>query len=361
MLEVLKEGQEKYKALFENANDAILIAAVESGMILDANKSAEKLFGWSKNELIGMNRMQLHPKDKTAHYREQFQRHVISGSFYEEAIVVKKDGTPVSVEINPSVIEINGKKVIQGIFRDLTERKQIEQERAGIQAQLMRNEKMAAVGQIAAGVAHEINNPMTAILGFTQILLQMHKEGDEDFQKLKSIEMSSKRCRDIVQQLLLYSRTKQTGAAPVDIHEMLNRVLSLVEKQFQTSGISLVKDYKEKLPLAFVSHELEQAFANLISNAKDAMPAGGRLIVKTDIENGKITVKFSDTGDGISRETLEKIFTPFYTTKKAGQGTGLGLSIVKTLLSDIDGEITVESELNKGAAFTVFLPLKSDK
>ena len=356
--EALKRSEEKYKVIFENAKDAILIADIGTGVIVDANKSAEALLGWSREELIGMDRVKLHPQNEAEYYDRQFQRHVGDHSVSEEAVMVKKDGIRVFVQIDAALTEINGKKVIQGIFHDLTERKKMEKDKADLQAQLVQSEKMSAIGQLAAGVAHEINNPMTSILGFTQLLLRAHKEGDTEYDKLKKIEISSQRCKDIVRQLLVYSRTKSAEALSVDIHEMLNSVLALTENHLKMANVTVVREYENNIVRAEVPQQLEQVFMNIISNAGDAMPSGGRLIIRTQMENGKIAVRFTDTGEGIAKENLEKIFTPFYTTKKAGQGTGLGLPIVKTLLASMQGDIKVESEPGKGSTFTLILPAK---
>ncbi|OGF44705.1 MAG: hypothetical protein A2452_09175 [Candidatus Firestonebacteria bacterium RIFOXYC2_FULL_39_67] len=361
-LKQMYEYEVKQKALTKNleyitkyANDVIFLAD-ENFKLVFANEKASEIYGYTHEELMNMGIKELRApevKERVSIDMQEAEKH---GGIVMETLHKKKDGTIFPIESSTRTIVIDDKKYHQGIIRDISERKKQEKEKVDLQNQLIQSEKMSAIGQLAAGVAHEINNPMTSILGFTQLLLRVHKDGDTEYEKLKKIETSSQRCKDIVQQLLIYSRTKGSEIQPVDIHKMIDAVLVLTKNHLKIMNVTVVKEYADNLLHVAAPQQLEQVFMNIISNARDAMPSGGRLIIQTQMENGKIVVKFTDTGEGISRENLGKIFTPFYTTKKAGQGTGLGLSIVKTLLASMQGDIKVESEVGRGSTFILILP-----
>jgi len=355
----MKKNEEKYRALFENANDAIFLVDADTGIIVDANKHAEILLGRNRDELIGLNRALIHPKEEFDFYEAQFKSHGKKGSVIEEGVVVKKDGSRVFVQISASLIDVEGKKLLQGVFHDITKRKVIEKEKEQLMTRLSQGEKMSAVGQVAAGVAHEINNPMTSILGFTQILLRGHKEGDPEFDMLRMVETSALRCKDIVSQLLTFSNSKNSGVAAVDVNILLDKVLALTNSYFKISNIYVTKEYTKDLVPALASQQLDQVFMSILTNARDAMPEGGELLIKTRKDKNKVIVEFKDTGTGVSKEDLKKLFTPFYTTKSAGRGTGLGLAIVKKILDEMNGEIKIESEIKKGATVIISLPVKT--
>ena len=362
------EYEIKQKALTKNleyitkyANDVIFLAD-ENFKLVFANEKAVEIYGYTHEEFMNMGIKELRAPEVKENVASDMQKAEKQGGVLMETLHQKKDGAVFPIESSTRTIVIDDKKYHQGIIRDISERKKQEKEKAELQSQLIQSEKMSAIGQLAAGVAHEINNPMTSILGFTQLLMRVHKEGDTEYEKLKKIETASQRCKDIVQQLLIYSRTKSSEIMPVDIHEMIDTVLSLIQNNLNMANVKVEKDYGNNILQAMVSRQLEQVIMNLISNARDAMAAkGGLLAVKTRMEKDNILVSFSDTGEGIDKENLEKIFTPFYTTKKAGQGTGLGLPIVMTLLAEMRGDIKVESEVGKGSTFILILPANTGK
>jgi PAS domain S-box-containing protein len=242
------------------------------------------------------------------------------------------------------------------------------QELRETQAQLVQSAKMAAVGQLAGGVAHEINNPLTGILNNVQLLkLQMSQSGEipaEELQRtLDVVELASQRCKRIVQGLLRFSRVSKGEYNLTDIHEVIENTLLLAGDELRINNIELIKEFSSDLPAVNAdSNRLEQVFLNLISNAKWAMKdtQEKRLIIRVSLSSDKksIEIAFIDTGCGISKENQEKIFTPFFTTRPVGEGTGLGLSVCFGIIKEHNGNMWVESEgKGKGTTFRITLPL----
>lgn len=230
--------------------------------------------------------------------------------------------------------------------------------------QLLRTQKMAAVGSLGAGVAHELNNPLVGIIGFTQLLLKKKREGEPEYRALKSIEEQSIRIKRIISSLLLYSQS-QMGRGEytmIDLREVIEASLPLIEHEFREKGIEVIKEYS-KAPLHIYGDfgQLQQAFLNILSNARNAMPEGGKVEIRCGMENGKIWVSFRDTGKGISPDIIDRIFEPFFTTKGNWEGIGLGLSVTQRIIEDHYGEIKVKSEVGKGSTFTVWIDIDKNE
>lgn len=233
---------------------------------------------------------------------------------------------------------------------------QMEAERKLIQA-----EKLAAVGEMAAGIAHELNNPLTTVTGFTELVLDELPDDSVFRVDLGLVLKEARRARDVVRRLLDFSRSSESERTRADLNELLDDVLSLTNHLMRTSGVQLDVSLGNKLPWVIVDrNQMKQVFLNLFHNALQAMPTGGRLVVKTGKrqKDGRkwVTTTIADTGDGISEEDRERIFEPFFTTRSEEGGTGLGLSVTYGIVSDHGGEIDVESELGKGTNFIVRLP-----
>ncbi len=234
------------------------------------------------------------------------------------------------------------------------------------QSQLLRSSKLAAVGQLAAGVAHELNNPLGGILGYTQWLLEklevvnFPEENTAQVRKwLEFIEKETKRCKAIVGGLLGFSRSAEMDFKPLDINQILQETLLFSELSLKQKRIKLVKGFDLSLPqINGNAEQLQQVFTNLILNAQKAMPQRGVLKVSSEFDPKKreIRIRFRDTGCGIPNEILSRIFDPFFTTSKPGEGTGLGLSVSYGIVKGHGGHIEVKSKVGKGSTFTVFLP-----
>ena len=238
------------------------------------------------------------------------------------------------------------------IVDDVTERAQLEE-------QLQISDKMASIGLLAAGVAHEVNTPLTGISSFTQMLLDGADPDDPRTRLLEKIERQTFRAAKIVNGLLNLSRpaTAVPERAPVDLNVVVNDVLSLLEHQFKVGRIQVRREMPAPGPMVMgTEFKLQQVFLNLFINARDAMPKGGWLSITTRAADGQAIVEVGDTGAGIPAECLARIYDPFFTTKTMGQGTGLGLSITYGIVREHDGTITCDSEVGVGTRFTLSFP-----
>ncbi|MFZ5915920.1 MAG: ATP-binding protein [Chloroflexota bacterium] len=246
-------------------------------------------------------------------------------------------------------------------FNEELERKVQERTRElqETQAQLIQSEKLASVGELAAGVAHEINNPLGVILGFTQVILKKIPEDDAFSKPLLSIEREGLRCKKIIQGLLDFSRRSTPTFQPVQLNETVQAACELIEHQFSINNVSLVKGFAPNLPqIQADANQLQQVFVNLIINAYHAMPKGGQIRVTTRAVGDKVQAIFADTGVGIPPENLKRIFDPFFTTKEVGKGTGLGLSVSYGIIESHGGKIEVESQVGVGTTFVITLPVE---
>jgi signal transduction histidine kinase len=225
------------------------------------------------------------------------------------------------------------------------------------EAKLAQSEKLSLVGQLAAGIAHEINNPLGSILGYAQAAALRLKGEGPLAEPLAAIEEEARRCRKLVQDLLAFSRQDGPLLEEISLDEVVAGVLGMVAAQARLNSISLTSELNLPEKVRADRSEVEQIVVNLCSNALDAMPKGGRLTVRTRPERGRALVEVEDTGPGIPPELRERIFEPFFTTKARGRGTGLGLALAQQIAQRHGGDISVSSEPGKGSVFTVSLPL----
>ncbi len=237
------------------------------------------------------------------------------------------------------------------------------------QEQLVQSGKMAAIGQLAAGVSHELNNPLGGILGYSQFIMEMEKKtGLENItpEKLKNvftyigyIEKESQRCKTIVANLLKFSRSSKADIVPLNINQVLEETFTFTRHQLEMHQVELIKEFTPQLPpVAGNEHQLQQVFTNLIVNAQQAMKDGGKLTVSSAVNNSTLEISFADTGCGIPKKDRDKLFDPFFTTKPVGEGTGLGLSVSYGIIKEHKGNIKVESQVGKGTIFRINLPIK---
>jgi two-component system NtrC family sensor kinase len=247
------------------------------------------------------------------------------------------------------------------IYRDRTEAK-------SLQRQVAQSEKLASIGQLAGGFAHEINNPLGGILVFSQMLLREMDANSQHYQDVVEIEAAAKRCKAIVENLLDYARQRplKPSLSPCDLHQIIPNAVkfaTLGHNKGHRCDVIFKFDAKHHEILSD-QNRLTQVILNLCANAFQAMPSGGTLEVSTDnsrkSDGEQLVIKVSDSGMGISPKNIEKIFEPFFTTKEPGQGTGLGLSIVYGMIQDLGGSIDVKSQLNRGTTFSIILPLQTD-
>ena len=268
----------------------------------------------------------------------------------------------LSESFNNMIAELkHSRDAIEGWTQTLEHRVQERtRELQQVQDQLIHAGKMAALGELAAGVAHEINNPLTGVLTFSSLLLKKVDENHPWRKDLETIVQQTSRCRNIVKGLLDFARQRKPDKKQWDIHTLLERTIGLVEKQAPFQNIQIIKEFKMDLPMLYLDgDQIQQIFMNIILNAGDAMArGGGTLTIKTESRDGMAEVSFKDTGPGISKEHLSKLFDPFFTTKETGKGTGLGLAISYGIVQSHGGDIKVESEEKKGAIFRIRLPIE---
>lgn len=244
------------------------------------------------------------------------------------------------------------KREILLMIRDITEKVILER-------QLIHSEKLAALGQLVAGIAHEINNPLTAVIGFSQLLTSEPEVKGQIREDLLRIQQEAERARKIVQSLLSFSRPHKPEKIPTSINKLLEGILSLREYQLRVANIEVIKNFEQDLPLILGDqHQLEQVFLNIIVNAEQAMFEAhkkGKLLIETKKENNYLKISFTDDGPGIPKENLLKIFDPFFSTKD--KGTGLGLSIAYRIIEQHNGKIYALSKEGKGTTFVIELPI----
>jgi len=369
--EALRESENRYYTLFENANDAVFIADTETGELLYANKMAEILTGKSRGELIGMHQSKLHPPEDAEHYKEAFRGHVRTPSTNVEAIVMRKDGTRVPVSISANIFELGGKKVIQGIFRDITERKRMEdklknhsekleqkikektKELLESQKKLITAERLAAIGEVATQVGHDLRNPLTSIKGAAYYL----KTGkniklDKNAKKmLDTIDDSIAYSNKILTDLLDFSQEIRLKPVRKTVKEVVADALSSINVPKKVNVIDLT----EIEPTIRVDSLLiRRVLHNIFINAFEAMPEGGTLKIESKENGENVSIRICDSGVGVPKNVIEKLFTPFFTTKS--RGVGLGLAICKRIVEAHGGSISVESKKGKGTCVTIILP-----
>jgi two-component system NtrC family sensor kinase len=233
------------------------------------------------------------------------------------------------------------------------------QELREIQSHLLQSEKLASIGKLAAGIAHEINNPLGAVLLYSHLILEDTPQGQAHHENLKKIIRETQRCKDIVTGLLDFARPKEPQRQPTDMHELLDRCLAFTEQQALFQNIKVEKDYGPGLPrIVADAGQLQQVFMNIILNAAEAMDGTGILTLRTSYDGSRdeVAVAIADTGHGINEEDKGRLFEPFFTTKDVGKGTGLGLAISYGIIQRHHGTIEVQSEVGQGATFTIRLP-----
>jgi len=339
--------------ILESLNDGLAVLD-RNGRVVRWNRQMEELYGIRHEAAVGLALDELFEgriarmirgssagaAEGTAHYRIPMStRHEPP-----RRLLVNLGATP----LRDAHADVVGTIVI---VEDISTRVQLEE-------QLQISEKMASIGLLAAGVAHEVNTPLTGISSFTQMLLENARPDDPSTQVLEKIERQTFRAAKIVNGLLNLARPAQVDSGPCDINAVINDVLSLLEHQFRNGSIQVRKELDPAAPVVQgMEHKLQQVFLNLFLNARDAMPKGGWLTIVTREDRDGAVVEIADTGSGIPAEQLSRIYDPFFTTKEIGKGTGLGLSITYGIVQEHGGTITCDSQIGQGTRFSIRLPL----
>lgn len=361
----LKESEERFRSIFEGSRDAVFIAGEDSRFV-EVNEAASALTGYSKAELLKMSIPDLHEGDDLNVYNKYFKRIMKGEAVTTVAKILRKDGSKLDVEFSNKRITIGGIPFMHTVARDITERKKAEKEKERLQKQLIHSEKMAGIGTLTSGIAHEFNNLLQIIKGHTEYAKKTGKP--QDIQEAFNVVISNtERARKIVKDMQAFAEQELSKMERADITEILESVLSLTAEQLVKQDVKVVKKY-QRIPLLQVNRgEMEQVFLHMVTNARDAMMhKGGKLEIKTRRIKGNVEISFSDTGEGIERENLGRVFEPFYTTKgpfgkSKIPGIGLGLSVSYGIVKRHGGTIDVQSQAGVKTTFTLRFPLEREK
>ena len=355
-----KQAEERLKLLsdaLEASVDGIAVADME-GNIAFSNKALCQMWGYSPDELSHMKTARLYVRSELGRLLNEIAPQIIAGGWTGELTGLRKDGSefPLTCSCAPIYDEQGQAVFLIAVYRDITEQRKAEE-------QLAVTSRLASIGEMVSGVAHEINNPLTGILGYAQLLQE--EDIPENIKKdLGKISSEAKRTAKIVQNLLSFARQYKLEKVPTDINDVINRTLELRNYELKVNNIQVKTEFQADLPLVLTdSHQLIQVFLNLIVNAESAMVEAhgkGMLTVTTRGSDGKIEISFADNGPGIPKESLDKVFDPFFTTKEVGKGTGLGLSICHGIVTGLGGSIYAKSKLGRGATFIVELPIVTE-
>ncbi|MDY6987588.1 MAG: response regulator [Thermodesulfobacteriota bacterium] len=372
--ELLGESEKKYKTQFEAALDAIFIADAETGMLVDCNRAASELVKRAKSELVGTHQRMLHPPEEVeGEFSTAFNQHLKNkGEEALEAQVITKAGEIRDVLIKPSIFELKGKKLLQGIFHDVTNRNRAEEQRRKLEAQLQQAQKMEAIGTLAGGIAHDFNNILAALIGYAELALEDSEEESSLQQNLKEILIGGNRAKDLVRQILAFSRQANQESKPVQIKSITKEALKFLRATLPTT-VEIRRAIQSDSAVLADPTQMHQVLVNLCTNATQAMAEKGGTLEVTladveldsnfalnhpDIEPGPyIKLSVTDTGHGMTPEVLNRIFDPFFTTREIGAGTGMGLSVVHGIVKSCGGAVTAYSEPGKGSTFSVYLPV----
>jgi PAS domain S-box-containing protein len=361
----LKEANEFLSNLIESSVDGIIVTDMK-GNILIFNKGAENILGYKAEEVVGrMNIRSIYQPGVAKEVMEKLRSPDYGGVGKLTSFPIthrRKDGGLIEGDLSASfVYDEHGKAIASiGIFKDLRERLKIERELREMQQALLQSEKLAAMGKLTSQIAHELNNPIYGIMNTLELL---KTEIPPESKRRRILELSlseTQRLAEMLRNMLSFSKPEEEKKRPIKINELIEGILLVMEKQMRESNIKVETYFDETLPEVMAStNQMRQVILNILKNAKEAMPKGGTLAVRTSREDHKMIIAIQDTGVGIPEELRDKIFEAFFTTKQKVKGVGLGLSVCYGIIKDHGGEIRVESEMDKGTTFVILLPTAS--
>ena len=360
----LKRSNAFFKNLILSSVDAV-IAADRTGKILVFNEAAAETSGHSIDEALNnLDIRNFYPGDGAKDVMRKLRSDEYGGKGKlksYKADILHRTGDRIPIRLNAAIVYEGDREVATiGFFHDLRETIRMEKELEKTRVQLLQAEKMASLGKLAAGVAHQLNNPLGGITLFTKLVLEEYDLEQGAREDIQRILRDAERCRDTVKELLEFTRQTRHFMRPHDINKALDRTLFLLENQTLFQNITIEKKLADPLPMLVGDiQQLNHMFMNIILNAAQAMEGKGNLTLATrrQPDPDHITIEITDDGPGISEEHLSHIFDPFFTTKEEGQGTGLGLSLVYNIVENHGGTITTRSRVDKGTTFIIELPL----
>ncbi len=363
--QALEESEQKYRQLFEMESDSIFLIDNETGNILEANTACESLYGYSRDQLLRMKNTDLSAEPK--------ETHMATVSALTEAPIRyhrKKDGTVFPVEITARHFVWKNKDVHVAAIRDITQRIEADRTKDSLETQLRQAQKMESLGTLAGGIAHDFNNILSAIIGYTELAMFDKTNSNPSQTHLEQVLKASQRAKNLVSQILAFSRQAKSEFAPVQVGVIVKETVKMLKATLPAS-ILIDTDIKTNGVVLGDANQLHQVVMNLCTNAYQAMKASeGCLGIELTEENldhsisrnkdllpgPYLKLSVYDTGVGMDKETIQRIFEPYFTSKESGEGTGLGLSVVYGIVEAHKGTMVVQSEIGKGSSFSVYLP-----
>ncbi|MBW2217495.1 MAG: PAS domain S-box protein [Deltaproteobacteria bacterium] len=356
--EILQIYEEQYRGIFESSIDALIIVG-PNGLFVDANSAACRMFGYSSEELIGLSGEFIVPPDYFTRFEEQRARvEKLNGKFKTEAIIICKDGTNIDTQIQGIRISFQGKPHIVISVRDITEFKIVYN-------RMMLSENMAVRGQMAASVAHKINSPLQGIIAILDTLQKEHGKDSKIIQSITPLKNAFSSINIAANSILELNSQPVDSVQPVNVNDLIKSTVELIGGYLNLKRVKTNLKLSSRISVINASpSKLMHVFVNLINNAVDSISAAheyglsngeGEITLNSNLKLGNIIVKISDTGIGISRDDLEDIFNPLYTSKKTA-GKGMGLLICRNIIEELGGSIQADNLPEGGAALTIVLP-----
>ncbi len=367
MEEALRRSEERYRTVLEEADEGYFETDLRGNMTFCGDAIVRAL-GYSREELCGMNYRQFLPKEEWDANFQTFNRVYRTGEpvRWFPGTAITKNGRRIFIERTILPLRNEKSEIVgfRGVARDVTERKKVEEQRRLLELRAQMASRLASVGEMAAGVAHEINNPLTGVVGYAQLLLSRQDLPEDVRRDLKVINDGAQRVAGIVQRLLAFSRQTKLERRAVNINQLIESTLALRAYSLRTNNIEVTARLDPRLPDTVADPgQIQQVLLNLIINAEQALKEvrrKGKLTITTRKRGGIIEIKVRDNGPGIKPEVMDRIFDPFFTTRPAGEGTGLGLSLCYGIVTEHNGRIYAQSKPGRGATFIVELPVVTE-
>lgn len=365
--EDLRKSEAQYRALFENNPQPMWVYDERTLRFLVVNDAAVRRYGYSREEFLSMTIKHIRSGDEVpallAAIAEDGPGLATAGVWKHR----KKDGSVIDVEVTSYGLTFEGKRAQLVLAFDVTDKLRVQEmlrekidELAAMTQQMWQASKLATVGELAASVAHELNNPLATISLRVESLMQQLRDDKEKHRSLEIVISEVERMANLVTSLLQFTRRNYRQVSTVDVADEIMKSIDFISYYLRNRRIQVMTEFHNPLPAIHADRQqLRQVFLNLMTNASDAMPEGGELTVRVRLDQAeeRVVVEFADSGEGIGENQLKKIWQPFYTSKPEGKGTGLGLPICTRIIEEHGGEISLQSKLGRGTTVRVALPI----